>query len=180
MQKVAFISVFNKEGIDRFAKGLVDLGWEIISSSGTAKYLKENGIASKDLASFLGEPILGHRVVSLSREFYAALLSRPENAEDMNELKKLKLPYISLICCDMYPLTEEIAKKDATFESVIEKTDIGGPTMLRAGAKGGRIVVCDKDDREKVLNWLKDGEPEAESFKRMLAAKAENWLLTFR
>jgi phosphoribosylaminoimidazolecarboxamide formyltransferase/IMP cyclohydrolase len=173
MQKVAFISVFNKENIDKFAKGLVNLGWEIMSSSGTAKYLKENGIACTDLANLVGEPILGHRVVTLSREFYAMLLSRSDNREDMDELEKLKLPLISLVCCDMYPLSEEIAKKDSTLESVIEKTDIGGPTMLRAAAKGGRIVICDKNDREKVLTWLKNGEPEAESFKRMLAAKAE-------
>ena len=173
MKKVAFISVYNKDGIDKFAKGLVDLGWEIMSSSGTAKFLKENGISSIDLASFVGEPILGHRVVSLSREFYAMLLSRPENADDMNELKKLNLPMILLVCCDMYPLEEEIKKENSTFESVIEKTDIGGPTMLRAAAKGGRIVVCDKDDREKVLNWLKNNEEDGENFKRALAAKAE-------
>jgi len=173
MKKVAFISVFNKQGIDKFAKGLVDLGWEIMSSSGTAKFLKENGIPCTDLASFVGEPILGHRVVSLSREFYAMLLSRLDNDEDMNELKKLKLPYISLVCCDMYPLAEEIAKKDSTLESVIEKTDIGGPTMLRAAAKGGRIVVCDAYDREKVLNWLKNEEPDGKKFKKALAAKAE-------
>jgi phosphoribosylaminoimidazolecarboxamide formyltransferase/IMP cyclohydrolase len=135
--------------------------------------LKENGVPCTDLANFVGEPILGHRVVTLSREFYAMLLSRPNNDEDMDELKKLKLPHLSLVCCDLYPLTEEIAKKDATLESVIEKTDIGGPTMLRAAAKGGQIVVCDKDDRVKVLNWLKSGEPEAESFKRILAGKAE-------
>ena len=173
MQKVAFISVFNKEGIDQFAKGLVDLGWEIMSSSGTAKYLKENGIKCKDLTDFVGEPILGHRVVSLSREFYAMLLSRPENEGDMEELKKLKLPVISLVCCDMYPLTEEISKENSTLESVIEKTDIGGPTMLRAAGKGERIVVAEKGDREKVLNWLKDGEPDSKNFKRALAAKAE-------
>lgn len=173
MKKIAFISVFNKEGIDQFAKGLIDLGWEIMSSSGTAKYLKEKGIESIDLASFVGEPILGHRVVSLSREFYAMLLSRIDNSEDANELEKLKLPYISLVCCDMYPLTDEIVKEDVTLEKVIEKTDIGGPTMLRASAKGGRIVVCDKNDREKVLTWLKSEEPDAENFKRELAAKAE-------
>jgi phosphoribosylaminoimidazolecarboxamide formyltransferase / IMP cyclohydrolase len=173
MKKVAFISVFNKDGIDRFAKGLADLGWEIMASGGTAKYLKENGISCTDLASLVGEPILGHRVVTLSREFYAMLLSRPDNSEDMEELKKLKLPLISLVCCDMYPLTDEIAKKDSTLESVIEKTDIGGPTMLRAAAKGGRIVICDKNDREKVLDWLKNNEPDGKSFKRMLAGKAE-------
>jgi len=173
MKKVAFISVFNKEGIDKFAKGLVNLGWEIMSSSGTAKFLKENGISCTDLASFVGEPILGHRVVSLSREFYAMLLSRPDNDEDMNELKKLKLPYVSLVCCDMYPLKKEISDTNSTLESVIEKTDIGGPTMLRAAAKGGRIVIGDENDREKVLDWLKNGEQDTENFKRALAAKAE-------
>ncbi len=186
MKKTAFISVFNKPGIDKFAKDLTDLGWEIMSSSGTAKFLKENGVACKDLADLVGEPILGHRVVSLSREFYAMLLSRPDNAEDMAELAKLKLPLISLVCCDMYPLAEEIEKHthldigcplghpmSKCIESVIEKTDIGGPTMLRAAAKGGRIVVCDTDDREKVINWLKDGEPNGEAFKKELAAKAE-------
>ena len=173
VKKVAFISVFNKQGVDKFAKDLAGLGWEIISSSGTAKFLKENGVSCTDLAGLVGEPILGHRVVSLSREFYAMLLSRPENEEDMKELAKLKLPFISLVCCDLYPLAEEIAKKDATLESVIEKTDIGGPTMLRAAAKGGRIVVCDIDDREKVVKWLRDGGKDAEIFKRKLAAKAE-------
>jgi len=173
MEKVAFISVFNKEGIDSFAKELVGLGWKIMASSGTAKYLKENGVVCYDLTDFVGEPILGHRVVTLSREFYAMLLSRFDNDEDKKELEKLKLPYISLVCCDMYPLSEEIKKENATLKSVIEKTDIGGPTMIRAAAKGGRIVVVEKDDREKVLEWLKNGEQCLDNFKRVLAGKAE-------
>lgn len=173
MKKTAFLSVYNKEDIDKFAKSLIDLGWEIMSSSGTAKYLKEKDVSCLDLSALVGEPILGHRVVSLSREFYAMLLSRFDSEDDVKELKKLNLPFISLVCCDMYPLAEEIAKEDSTIDSVIEKTDIGGPTMLRAAAKGGRIVVCDKNDREKVLSWLKEGEQEEEIFKRSLAAKAE-------
>ncbi len=173
MQKVAFISVYNKEGIDKFAKELVTLGWKIISSSGTAKFLRENNILCTDLTDLVGAPILGHRVVSLSREFYAALLARPENTEDMAELKKLNLEVISLVACDMYPLEEEIKKEGATIESVIEKTDIGGPTMLRAAAKGGRIVICDTEDRTRVIDWLKSGMPGEISFKRILAAKAE-------
>ena len=173
MEKIAFISVYHKDGIDKFAKDLAGLGWKIMSSSGTAKYLRENNIECMDLADLVGAPILGHRVVSLSREFYAMLLSRPENSEDMAELKKLNLPTISLVCCDMYPLEEEIKKVDATLESIIEKTDIGGPTMLRAAAKGGRIVVCDVEDRERVVAWLKDGMPDEISFKRILAGKAE-------
>jgi phosphoribosylaminoimidazolecarboxamide formyltransferase/IMP cyclohydrolase len=191
MEKVAFISVFEKEGIDIFTRGLIDLGWQVISSSGTAKFLREHNIKCKDLADLVGKPILGHRVVSLSREFYAMLLSRLENKDDMEELRKLNLPIISLVCCDMYPLEEEIEKNTLPpnlplsnspknpreerrgLESVLEKTDIGGPTMLRAAAKGERIVICDKNDREEVLLWLRNGEPEKKVFKRKLAAKAE-------
>ena len=173
MNKIAFISVFHKEGIDKFAKDLVDLGWQIMSSSGTAKYFKDKGIECTDLATLVGAPILGHRVVSLSREFYAMLLARPDNQEDVAEMKKLNLPFVSLVCCDVYPLEEEISNPNATRESVIEKTDIGGPTMLRAGAKGGRIVICDKEDRGKVIEWLKAGEPDKEKFLNELHAKAE-------
>ncbi len=176
MEKIAFISVYNKEGIDKFAKDLIDLGWKIMSSAGTAKYLKDKGIEAMDLTDFVGAPIFGHRVVSLSREFYAMLLARREVKEDMAELQKLKLPLISLVCCDMYPLIEEINKEGSTLEGVIEKTDIGGPTMLRAAAKGGRIVVCDHDDREKVIEYLKNDkkdEQQDKNFIKMLAAKAE-------
>lgn len=173
MKKIAFLSVYHKEGIDLFAKSLIDLGWEIMSSSGTANYLKERNIKTLDLATFVGEPILGHRVVSLSREFYAMILSRSENSEDMAELEKLKLPMISLVYCDMYPLKKEIEKEGSTFGEVIEKIDIGGPTMLRAAAKAGRISICDGEDKEKVIAWLKEGMPEADVFKRNLAAKTE-------
>ena len=184
MEKIAFLSVYHKDGIDTFAKELVNLGWKIMSSSGTAKYLRENGIECADLADIVGAPILGHRVVSLSREFYAMLLARRDNKEDMAELAKLKLPVISLVCCDMYPLEEEIRKQnhleaslplgsEASKSAVIEKTDIGGPTMLRAGAKGGRIVVCGIEDRGRVIEWLKNKMPDEKNFKRELAGRAE-------
>lgn len=172
-KKIAFLSVYHKEGIDTFARRLIDLGWKIMSSSGTYNYLKERNIEAIDLATIVGKPILGHRVVSLSREFYAMILSRIDNKEDMDELHTLNLSPISLVYCDMYPLKKEIEKSDATLEEVIEKIDIGGPTMLRASAKSGRIVVCDKEDQESVIEWLSNGMPDAENFKRELAGKAE-------
>ncbi len=175
-KKTAFISVFNKEGIVDFAKELTLLGWDIMSSSGTAKALTEAGIAVTDLAGIVGEPILGHRVVTLSREFHAGLLARPI-AEDMAELEKLHIPFIDLVCCDFYPLEEEIQKEGSTVESVIEKTDIGGPTMIRSAAKGGRIVICEPSDRQKVIEWLKAGEPDPKTFMTALAAKAE-WIVS--
>lgn len=175
--KIALISVYNKEGIDTFAQELVSLGWTILSSGGTAKFLTDSGISVTDVATLVGKPILGHRVVTLSREIHAGLLARFDNAEDMAELEKENISPIHLVCCDFYPLEMEIAKADATQESVIDKTDIGGPTMVRSGAKGRRIVVCDANDREKVINWLKTGEPEREAFIEALVGKAE-WLVS--
>ncbi len=171
-QKTALISVYNKDGIVEFAKELTDLGFNILSSGGTAKALSDAGLAVTDTASLVGGAILGHRVVTLSREIHAGLLAK-DNEEDRKELENLKVPFIDLVCCDFYPLEEEIAKPDATTESVIEKTDIGGPAMIRSGAKGRRITVCDKEDRKKVIEWLKSGEPDREQFLNDLAAKAE-------
>ncbi len=168
----ALLSVYDKTGIVDFAKGLIDLGWNIISSGGTAKVISEAGLPVLDVAKIVGgKAILGHRVVTLSREVHAGILST-DSVQDRRQLKRLKIPRIDLVCVDMYPLEEEIAKSFNTYASVIEKTDIGGPTMLRSGAKGGRVVICDPKDREKVLNWLQLGEMHDNTI-RKLAAKAE-------
>lgn len=175
MKKTALLSVYDKTGIVDFAQSLLSLPetqWEILASGGTAKTLIEAGIPVTDVGSIVGEPILGHRVVTLSREIHAGLLAKDEPG-DRAELNKLNIRYIDLVCCDLYPLKAEIARVGSTLESVIEQTDIGGPTMLRAGAKGGRIVIADPQDRTTVINWLKDGQPEKENFLRHLRAKAE-------
>ena len=178
--KTALISVYNKEGIVDFAKELVALGFKILASGGTAKELTSAGLEVTDVASLVGGgAILGHRVVTLSREVHAGLLAR-DIAEDREELKKLKLPWIDLVCVDLYPLSEEIEKVnseqwtvDSARDAVLEKTDIGGPTMIRSAAKGRRIVVCDPSDRGRVIEWLKNGEKNREEFITSLAAKAE-------
>lgn len=170
---LALISVFHKEGIDSFARQLYELGWEIISSGGTAEYLTKNGIPVRDVASLAGgEAILGHRVVTLSREVHAGLLAK-DTHEDQEVLDQLGIPRIDLVCVDLYPLEEEINTPGSSYESVIERTDIGGPTMLRSGAKGGRIVVVDPADRQKVVEWLKEGRPDDFEFRQNLAAKTE-------
>ena len=172
-QKTTLISVYNKDGIVDFAKELVGLGWKIISSGGTAKHLSDAGISVVDVMEITGmKAILSHRVVTLHPKIHGGLLAL-NTPEHLAELEEYDIPWIDMVCCDLYPLEEEIANPNATRESVIEKTDIGGPTMLRAGAKGGRIVVCDKEDREKVLEWLKADEPDKENFINNLRAKAE-------
>ena len=172
-QKTALISVYNKEGITEFAKELVSLGWKIISSGGTAKHLSGAGITVTDVSEITGMPaILSHRVVTLHPKIHGGLLAL-NTPEHLAELEKYGIPYIDMVCCDLYPLEEEINKSGATRESVVEKTDIGGPTMIRSGAKGRRIVVCDVKDRASVIEWLKNGEPDKEKFLTELAARAE-------
>ncbi|MEK7591796.1 MAG: hypothetical protein AAB508_00200 [Patescibacteria group bacterium] len=170
-KKNALLSVYNKTGIVQFARALKKLGWNIYSSGGTAKTLRDAKIPVIDVSTLSGlPPILGHRVVTLVPQVHGGLLSTEEQIE---ELKKLEYPWLDLVCVDLYPLKNEIVRQDATTESVIEKTDIGGPTMIRSGAKGRRIVVVEHADRKKVIEWLKKGEPDGKNFRTDLAAKAE-------
>lgn len=172
-QKIALISVYNKDGIADFAKSLVGMGWKIISSGGTAKHLTEAGISNIDVAEITDVPaILGHRVVTLHPKIHGGLLATT-SLDQIADMEKYGIPWIDMVVCDLYPLEEEIKNPNATRESVIEKTDIGGPTMLRSGAKGGRIAICDPLDRTKVVEWLKAGEPDREKFIQDLSAKVE-------
>lgn len=172
-RKNALLSVYDKTGIVEFAQSLVALGWTLYASGGTAKAIASARIPVTDVADLVGgEAILGHRVVTLSREVHAGILARNTDA-DIAELEREGILWIDLVCVDMYPLKGEIDRHGSTSESVIEQTDIGGPTMLRSAAKGGRIVVCEAKDRSRIIEWLKAGEPDREIFLKDLAAKAE-------
>lgn len=176
-EKRALISVFHKEGIEDFAKGLVSEGYEIVSSGGTAKYLREKGIEVTDAANITGVPaILGHRVVTLHPKIHGGLLATPEHDAEREEHG---IPWFELVCVDLYPLANAI-KEGKTDAEVTEMIDIGGPTMISAAAKGGRIVVCDPGDRERVIAWIKEGEPEGAAFRRELAAKADFIVSSYR
>lgn len=169
----ALISVWDKTGIEQFAKELSDLDWKIYASGGTAKAIKKAGVDVTDTSEINGAgEILGHRVVTLSREIYAGILA-DGSAEHARELKKLDIPRIDLVCVDMYPLADEINDKKSTDESIIEKTDVGGPTLLHAAAKGRRIVIARPSQRQEVIEWLKQGKPEESKFIAKLAAVAE-------
>lgn len=168
----ALLSVYHKDGIVEFSQQLSALGWNILASGGTARALRDNNVLVRDVAELIGGgAILGHRVVTLSREVHSGLLARP--AEDADEMTTLGLSYIDLVCVDLYPLQSAIKTPDHSLTKVIEMTDIGGPTMLRSAAKGNRIVICDPADRLHVLEWLKNGQPNRDEFINSLAAKAE-------
>lgn len=171
---IALLSVYDKTGIVEFARDLSDLGWQVYASGGTAKALTDGSVDVTDVSELVGgQAILGHRVVTLSREISAGLLADKNNSDDMAEMEKLGLPIIDLVCVDLYPLEEAIAKPGASKQDVIQQTDIGGPTMLRSAAKGNRIVISNPLQRQKVIDWLQAGKPDEQAMLDDLAAWAE-------
>lgn len=169
--KYALFSLFKKLGCEVFAKQLIDRGFTILSSGGTANYLSQKGIAVTDISEITGMgPILGHRVVTLVPEIHAGLLATEEMRE---ELEVLGYPWIELVYINFYPLKQELNNPDSTFESCIEKTDIGGPTMVRSANKGRRIAITSAFRIPEVLEWLDAGEPDREHNVRRWAGMAE-------
>lgn len=170
-QRKALLSVYDKEGIVEFARRLIELDWEIISSGGTARVLAEAGVPVTDVAQITGmPPILGHRVVTLAPQIHGGLLATEAMRE---ELGRYKLPWIDLVCVDLYPLAQTSTAPGATIETITEMTDIGGRALLLSAAKGRRIVISNTIQREQVLTWLESGEPEAVRFRESLAMSAE-------
>lgn len=171
---LALLASYKKdEDLLRLGKLLKEHGWDLMGSAGTAKYLGEQGVECRDVGDVVGKPILGHRVVTLSREIHAALLAATD--EDFKELKKLNIEPIDLVYVTLYPLEETIADPESMPHDVIEKTDIGGPTLLRAAAKGRRLTLSDSSQIEAVEAWLSGGAKEGErvALAETLAAQAE-------
>lgn len=171
--KRALLSSYEKDDpLLRLARILTTHEWSLWGSAGTVKFLSQNGFVCRDIAEMVGPPILGHRVVSLARKIYAALLAKPEDSE---ELEQLGIRPIGLVYVTLYPLEKAIADPKSTPEDVIEKTDIGGPTLLRAAAKGRRIALSDPAQIEVLDAWFKNGEKAAEREKMVqrFAAAAE-------
>ena len=169
--RTAVLASYEKDdNLLKLGKLLKNHGWEMLGSAGTSKYLNDSGIACRDVAEIVGKPILGHRVVTLSREIHAGLLARDE---DEAELTRLGIRRIDLVYVDLYPLEEEIAKPDATEESVLEKTDIGGPALLRSAAKGRRIVLSRPSQFQDALRYIESGKDD-HTYLALLAAEAES------
>lgn len=171
----ALISVSDKTGVVEFAKGLVALGWEILSTSGTMKLLKESGVPVTSVSDVTGFPeICDGRVKTLHPKIHGALLARRDIPEHMKELKDNDIDTIDLVCVNLYPFRETIAKPDVTMEEAVEHIDIGGPSMLRSAAKNWEsvTVVCNPADYETILSEIKaDGNTTRET-RLKLSAKA--------
>ncbi len=171
----ALISVSDKTGVVEFAKGLVALGWEILSTSGTMKLLKESGVPVTSVSDVTGFPeICDGRVKTLHPKIHGALLARRDIPEHMKELKDNDIETIDLVCVNLYPFRETIANPNVTMEDAVEHIDIGGPSMLRSSAKNWEsvTVVCNPADYETVLSEIKAGGNTTRETRLQLSAKA--------
>ncbi len=156
----ALISLSDKNGIIPFAKGLHSLGVEILSTGGTAKLLRDNGIPVVEVGDYTGQPeILDGRLKTLHPKIHGGLLAIRSNAEHMKALEQFEIGTIDLLVVNLYPFEETIAKPDVTLEHAIENIDIGGPTMIRAAAKNWQdvAVITDPEDYQKVLEEMRRG-----------------------
>src|SRR5690625_2200918 len=161
MTKRALISVSNKTGIIEFAKGLNELGYEILSTGGTLKQLQEanvNAIAVDDITKF--PEIWGGRVKTLHPNIHGGLLAKRDNESHVQELETKKIDPIDLVVVNLYPFKETLAKTDVSHNDIVENIDIGGPTMLRAAAKNYQdvTVIVDPEDYDDALTLLEKDE----------------------
>jgi len=160
MKKIerAIISLTDKSGIEGFARELHDLGVEILSTGGTAKKIREHGIAVKDVAEFTGFPeMLDGRVKTLHPKVHGGILAQRDNDNHLRQMKEHGLEFIDLIAVNLYAFDKATSDPACTVANAIENIDIGGPTMLRAAAKNFQhvTVIVDPADYPQVISEIK-------------------------
>ncbi|HCK67425.1 MAG TPA: hypothetical protein DHW49_14280 [Anaerolineae bacterium] len=166
---IAILSVHDKTGIIEFAKSLTDVGWTLLASGGTAKLLRDNGLAITEVSEYTKSPeILGGRVKTLHPAIHGGLLAR-RTESDHKELLDLGWDYIDLVAVNLYPFEQTIAKPNVTYADAIENIDIGGVTLIRAAAKNHERVtlICDPTDYNSVLQELQSGSISDETRKKL-------------
>ena len=160
MKKRAILSVSDKTGIVEFAKELEALGYEVVSTGGTAKVLRENGVQVTGVSDITGFPeCLDGRVKTLHPLVHAGILAMRSNPEHMRQVEELGVTLIDVVAINLYPFKQTILKPGVQLEEAIENIDIGGPTMIRAAAKNWQdvAVVVDPADYKTVIDGLKAG-----------------------
>ncbi|TDJ80202.1 bifunctional phosphoribosylaminoimidazolecarboxamide formyltransferase/IMP cyclohydrolase [Campylobacter volucris] len=169
----ALLSVSEKEGIVEFAKELQNLGFEILSTGGTFKLLKDNGILATEVSDFTKSPELFEgRVKTLHPKIHGAILHKRNNENHIQQAKEHNILNIDLVCVNLYPFKKTTIMSD-DFDTIIENIDIGGPAMIRSAAKNYKdvIVVCDPNDYEHIILTLKEHKND-EQFRLNLMIKA--------
>jgi phosphoribosylaminoimidazolecarboxamide formyltransferase/IMP cyclohydrolase len=167
MKKRALLSVSNKNSLAPFAAGLVELGFEILSTGGTARSLREAGIT--------GFPeMMDGRVKTLHPAIHGGLLALRENEEHMAAIAGQNIAPIDLVCVNLYPFENTVAKPDVSLEEAIENIDIGGPSMVRSAAKnyGSVTVVVDPADYGQILEEFNASGDTTPETRKKLAVKA--------
>ncbi len=176
--KRALISVYNKQGIIEFSEKLIALGWEIISTGGTYKELKQANIPVTEINEITKFPeILDGRVKTLNPILHGGILFRRDNEKDLETVNKYGLCEIDMVVNNFYPFEETIKKDGITEEQVIENIDIGGPSMLRAASKNFKFVtvIFDNEDYNTVIDEIaRFGDTTLET-RKILAGKAYSY-----
>ena len=156
--KRALISVSNKAGIVDFAKDLADLGIDLVSTGGTAKALRDAGLSVRDISDLTGFPeMMDGRVKTLHPKVHGGILHIRGNAEHEAAVKAHGIEPIDLVCVNLYPFRETVARPGVTEEDAIENIDIGGPSMVRSAAKNFRdvVILVDPADYPRVIQSLR-------------------------
>ena len=157
MAKRALISVSDKSGVVDFAASLIKAGWEVIATGGTMKLLRDSGLDITNISDVTGFPeICDGRVKTLHPNIHGGILARRDMRSHVKELKIIAIEYIALVCVNLYPFRETIAREGVIMDEAIENIDIGGPSMLRSAAKNWKFVtvVCDSADYPVVLDEI--------------------------
>ncbi len=155
----ALLSVSDKTGIVDFARGLSELGVEIVSTGGTARALSDAGVAVRPIEEFTGFPeMMDGRVKTLHPRLYAGLLALRDNDSHLQAASEQGIEPVDLVCVNLYPFEQTLARGDAGEAEIVENIDIGGPTMIRAAAKNSAFaaVIVDPEDYAPVLADLRE------------------------
>lgn len=184
MARLALLSVSDKTGLIDFARKLVEeFGFDVISSGGTAKALKEAGIPVTKVSDYTGSPeILGGRVKTLHPRIHGGILARRDEPSDVADLENQQIRPIDLVVVNLYPFEQTIAKPGCTLADAVEQIDIGGPAMLRASAKNFKYltVLCNPVQYDAYLEQLyKHGEAPSFEFRKACAQHAFSHTATY-
>lgn len=174
MKPLALISVSDKRGLEPFASGLIAAGFELLSTGGTAAFLRGAGLPVVDVSTFTGSPeVLAGRVKTLHPRVFAAILADLDEKAHRDVLTVWKLAPIAIVAVNLYPFAATAARADATVAELIENLDIGGPSLVRAAAKNHRhvAVIVDPEDYSRVLAEVAAGGTDPMT-RRELAVKA--------
>ncbi len=174
MAPAALLSVSDKSNLAPFASALVAAGYQILSTGGTARHLREHDIPVTSVSDVTGFPeIMNGRVKTLHPRIHGALLGRRDSDDHLAAMSEHDIPDIQVVCVNLYPFKSVTADPEVDFDHAIENIDIGGPTMVRASAKNHAFVtiVTDPSDYDRVADTLAGGGPDA-ALRRELALKA--------